>query len=298
MSDHAPRIAGLADTAIIGVTGADARTFLHAQLSGNIADLSPDEAPLGAWHDPRGRVRALFRVLPAGEQWWLLTCADIATAVLRKLQMFVLRARVTLAPADDLHVHALIGDADGWLEAAQLDLAAKPNALHHARDVYWLRVGPKLIYAVGADAAIRAACAGLEPAPADAAELAAIRCGIPRIDAALTEKYIPQMLNLDALGAVSFNKGCYPGQEVITRTQHRGTVKRRMRRFAAASGAVPAIGAALASANGEPAGEVVRAARAEHGAELLAVVRLDSLGGPLFAAGNENPLTELPLPYG
>jgi hypothetical protein len=297
MSDPAPRIARLADTAIIGVAGDDARAFLHAQLSSDIADLTPATAPLAGWHDARGRVRALFRVLPAGEQWRLLTCADIATTVLAKLRMFVLRARVTLAPADALGVHAIVGDASAWLDAAGIDLAAAPNALRQVRDVYWLRIGPELLYAVGSDAAIRTASGGLDAAPAERAELAAIRCGIPRVDAALSERYIPQMLNLDVLGAVSFNKGCYPGQEVITRTQHRGTVKRRMRRLSAAAGDVPPIGAALAAADGEPAGEVVRAARAEHGFELLAVVRLDKLAGPLFVAGNENPLTELPLPY-
>jgi folate-binding protein YgfZ len=239
----------------------------------------------------------VFRVLPGTDQWLLLTADDIAASVLGKLRMFVLRADVLLTQTDALEAHAIIGDARAWLEAARLDLAITHGALHFAHGVHWLRIGPRMIYAIGAADAIRPAIAGLDGAASAVAELGAIRCGIPRVDAALIDRYIPQMLNLDVLGAISFDKGCYPGQEVITRTHNLGTVKRKMRRFTVAGGAVPESSAVVEGANGEPAGEVVRAAPAEHGVELLAVVRLDALSEPLRISGSDYPLAELPLPY-
>jgi hypothetical protein len=239
----------------------------------------------------------VFRVLPGADRWLLLTADDIAASVLGKLRMFILRADVLLTQTDTFEVYAIIGDAHAWIDKEQLDLGVTPGALHYARGVYWLRIGTELIYAIGTAEALRPALAEFEKAAPEAAELGAIRCGIPRVDTALIERYIPQMLNLDTLGAISFDKGCYPGQEVITRTHNLGTVKRKMRRFAAAGGAVPASSTVLETANGETAGEVVRAAPAEHGIELLAIVRLDALNEPLRIAGSDYPLAELPLPY-
>ena len=249
---------------MISVSGRDTRTFLHAQLTQDVANLRSDKTTLAAWADPRGRVRALFHVVPAGEQWLLVTSADLIAMLLSKLKMFVLRADVALARADALAVYAVFGAP-----------AEATGTLRLAHDVYWLAVGQDLVYAVGADDAIRAACAGLEEAPAAEAELAAIRAGLPAVDAASTERYLPQMLDLDRLGGVAFDKGCYPGQEVIARTHHLGTVKRRLRRLAGATVKVPVRGTALTDDAGEPAGEVLRAARAPEGVELLAVARLD-----------------------
>ncbi len=114
------------------------------------------------------------------------------------------------------------------------------------------------------------------PASADAL-LAEIRLGLPSIGAPVVEHFVAQMLNLDLLDAVSFDKGCYPGQEVIARVRHLGSVKRRMRRYACDAETPPAPGAAVVTADGANVGEVVRAERAERGSELLAVVE-HSLG--------------------
>jgi folate-binding protein YgfZ len=107
-------------------------------------------------------------------------------------------------------------------------------------------------------------------------------------------EFVPQMVNLDLLDGISFSKGCYPGQEIVARTRYLGRVKRRMLRFATA-GAAPPPGMALAGPAG-PAGQVVRAAHAGTGAELLAVVMLEALPGPL-ALADGTPLAPLPLPY-
>src|SRR5690606_33020202 len=107
--------------------------------------------------------------------------------------------------------------------------------------------------------------------------------------------FVAQMLNLDALGAISFTKGCYPGQEIVARAHHLGTVKRRMRRFTAERPLAPAPGAEVLDADGTPVGEVVDAARSDDGTELLAVVQNDARARPLLL--DDTPLTEQPLPY-
>jgi folate-binding Fe-S cluster repair protein YgfZ len=103
------------------------------------------------------------------------------------------------------------------------------------------------------------------------------------------------MLNLDVLDAVSFDKGCYPGQEVISRVHHLGSVKRRMRRYACDATAPPAPGAGVVAVDNADVGEVVRAARVGQDCELLAVVEHSAAGGTLTVGGAR--LRELPLPY-
>ena len=132
-------------------------------------------------------------------------------------------------------------------------------------------------------------------APADEAALAEIELGIPAIGLPLVEHFVPQMLNLDLLDALSFDKGCYPGQEVIARVHHLGSVKRRMRRYACSSAAAPSAGTAVLDGAGTAAGEVVRSAGAAETAELLAVVDQAAARGVLKVDGAG--LRELPLPY-
>jgi folate-binding protein YgfZ len=276
MPDPSPRFSFLTDHAVIAVSGGDARTFLHAQLTQNINDLPADRTALAAWADARGRVRAIFHVVPDGERWLLVTSADIVATLLPKLRMFVLRADVALVHAPELAVAAIVGDARAWLAGENIPLDSIPNALAHAAGIAWLRVGRELIYAIGPADAIRNACRLLTESPASDAELAAIRAGLPVIAAAESERYTPHMLNLDRLGAISFDKGCYPGQEIVARTQNLGAVKRRVRRFIAQQSQVPARGSALLDDKGGHAGEVLRAAPAESGIELLAVVPVDA----------------------
>jgi len=295
MSNAPPRIAALHDRAVLAVAGRDARAFLHAQLTQSIADLPADRSTLAAWADARGRVRALLRVVQTPESWLLVTSADLADSVLAKLRLYVLRADVALARAP-VDVFALAGDARAWLASAGIELAHAKDAQAAAHGVTWVRAGPELVYALGPEDAVRAATAAATAAAdgADAVELAEIRLGLPVVDTSSTERYIPQMLNLDELGAVSFGKGCYPGQEVIARTQNLGAVKRRLRAFAAAAQALPARGAPITGPDGASAGEVNRAARAPGGVELLAVVRVDLPAAALSLDGA--PLTELAPP--
>jgi folate-binding protein YgfZ len=203
-----------------------------------------------------------------------------------------MRAAVDIEPADQWRVAALV-DASGAASAAPPADTPRDSVLIRG-DLRWVCVGAGLWHVLGT----RAAVEGFDPSVARGADsvaaLAELRLGIPAIRAAAADRYVPQMLNLDRLDALSFDKGCYPGQEVVARVQHLGSVKRRMRRYAAASAAPPAPGAEVASAAGQPAGEIVRAAPADGGFEALAVVDDAAAAAELFAAGVQ--LHEQPLP--
>lgn len=283
------------DRAYIEIRGADAASFLQGQLSRTVDSLESTEAPLAGWHDARGRVRSLFRVVRKADRWLLLAPRDGLAQTVARLKMFVLRAAVTVEAGDEWRT-ALLVDADTpLLGALGLPADAARNTLTERDRVSWVHLGANTWQAVGTSHAIESFDAAVARGPAALADLAEIRLGIPAIGASLADRFVAQMLNLDVLDAVSFDKGCYPGQEIIARVQHLGAVKRRMRRYSASAAALPAAGAAVLNESGAAAGEVIRAAPSGAGIELLAVVDHDASQGLLLVAGTA--LSELPLPY-
>jgi tRNA-modifying protein YgfZ len=286
------RYCTLQDRVCIDAAGPDAVEFLRGQLT-NDPPVGHEDVVSAAWSDARGRVRALFHVLRKGDGCVLVAERETVDAVLAAMRMFVLRAKVELGVDDDWSVAAILGDSVSWTKGRGDD------------DVRWLRVGSELVYAVGPARAVQRNVRGLDEVPERNVELAEIRLGLPRIGTATMLRYVPQMLNLDRLGAVSFTKGCYPGQEVVARLHHRGAVKRRMQRFRFeldTTRALPRPGDEIlrtgTETGDEVVGEVVRAASADARAELLAVVQLDAVGAPLALVGDESiPLHHEPLPY-
>jgi tRNA-modifying protein YgfZ len=285
------RYCALQQKVCVDAVGPDAIEFLRGQLS-NDPPSRHDDFALAAWNDARGRVRALFHVLRTSDGGMLIAERETVEAVLAAMRMFVLRSKVELRVDDDQRVAAVIGDP-----AASMT--------ERGGDVRWLRIAPELAYAVGRADAVELAVRGLDEASEQSIELAEIGLGLPRIRAATMLHFVPQMLNLDRLGGVSFTKGCYPGQEVVARLHHRGAVKRRMQRFSFeidSARALPRAGDEVARSGGatesDVVGEVVRAASGGTRAELLAVVRLDAVGAPLVLGGDAQILLHHePLPY-
>jgi folate-binding protein YgfZ len=289
------QLATLHDRVCLEARGPEAAAFLHAQLSRALLTLDEAAAPLAGWADARGRIRALFRVVRLPDRWLLITPGEGADALLKKLRMFVLRAKVTLARADDVAIVALFGDAAAALERHGVAADTPPNRLVARGELRFVRIGPRYWQVLGAPASLEPLAAAAERVDAAAAARAEIELGIPAISPPVAERFVAQMLNLDLLDAISFDKGCYPGQEIIARVHHLGGVKRRARRYAAEL-APPAPGTPVLTAQQQQAGEVVCAAAAVHGCELLAVVDHAAAGGVLTCGGRV--LTELPLPFG
>jgi tRNA-modifying protein YgfZ len=262
------------------VTGAEARSFLQNQLSSDVNEVTATRGQLSAWHDPKGRVLAFLRVLPWQDGFALVMRAELADTVEQRLRMYVLRARVTLGAGPA--VHAIGPEGAGTASAlAGGELGDEPLAAAGKGAVSVLRMPGRagwLVVGEPGDAAPDAAAAA-------AWELAEIEAGIPEVFAATSGQFVAQMLNLDRIGAVSFTKGCYPGQEIVARAHHLGRVKRRVRLFRAA-GAPPAPGTGLKDSSGT----VVRAAASGAGCLLLAVAGEDAPGP--FALADGRPLSE------
>jgi folate-binding protein YgfZ len=283
----------LSETVCVDVRGADAAEFLHGQLTAAVLAMDPAEAPLAAWADARGRVRAVVRVCRLQGRWLLVTPRDGAADLVKKLRMFVLRSKVTVGLVEDVAVAALLGHADDVLAHNGVRSDVEPNRTVHSKDLCFIRVGEAYWLVLGPSPALRELGATLDTAPDAAAALAEIRLGIPAITPAIAERFIAQMLNLDELGAISFDKGCYPGQEIVARVHNLGGVKRRARRYAMRA-AAPAAASPVQSGE-DIVGEVVRAAPTDSGCELLAVVDHSAASAALTCAGAA--LVELPLPF-
>ncbi len=285
----------LTDHVCIEARGPDAGAFLMAQLSQTLTPGLLARAPLAGWHDARGRVRALLRVWPLPDRWLLGTPREGAEQLLARLKMFVLRAAVQLAIADDVEIAAIVNADPDWLARCKLPASPASGTLVTRGDVRWLCVGPDYWQALGPRNLLATLAPELPRAPPEAATLAEIGLGLPAITPPLVDRFVAQMLNLDRLGALAFDKGCYPGQEVIARVQHLGNVKRRARRYAAPIHTAVAVGTAVLTDEGAAVGEVVRSAPAATGCELLAVVDHTASDRKLTAGGVV--LQELPLPF-
>ena len=288
---------------LLSCEGDDARAFLHAQLTSDVAGLGRHDARRTGWCSAKGRLMATMLVVPRDGGFLLQLSRDLAPAVARRLAMFVLRAKVKLADASDAWAQFGLWGPGAAERLAALGLEAPQEVLGcaHGAAGTVVRVGAER-FLVLVPAAERARLAG---ALADAGEgawfLQEIRDGLPRVTLATQELFVPQMVNLERLGAVDFHKGCYPGQEIVARTQYRGALKRRMIR--ARVGSAVAAGDALFAEDvaGQPAGVVVNAAGAPEGeSELLCVLQMGWIegAGPVHLRTAEGPVLEpLALPY-
>ena len=206
---------------LLSVAGDDAREFLHAQLTNDIRALARDRAALAGWCSAKGRLLALFLVIPSAQGFLLQVARDLAAPVAKRLSMFVLRAKVKIADESERYAqHGL------W------DVGSDAPEVAWAGEIATVRVGERRYLQVGPAAQMTA-----EPnAPEAEWTLQEIRAGRPFISAATQDQFVPQMVNLEKLGAVDFEKGCYPGQEIVARAQYRGQVKRRMVHLRAPAG--------------------------------------------------------------
>ncbi|MDR7267740.1 folate-binding protein YgfZ [Pelomonas saccharophila] len=210
----------LSDWGVIRAQGADAASFLHSQLTQDFALLDSDHARLAGFCTAKGRLLATMVGWKHGEEEILLALpAETLAATLKRLSMFVLRAKCKLSDASgEFAIYGLLGTpaAQAWSlardgDAVQIALPGAGRAL---------RVQP-----VDAPAPAGAAITADDWAWAEA------EAGMAWVRGATVEAFVPQMINFEVLGGVNFKKGCYPGQEIVARSQYRGTLKRRLQVF-------------------------------------------------------------------
>lgn len=295
------RAARLEFQRLIRVAGADRAQFLQGQLTQDLRQVTPSRSALTGWADAQGRLRLCGQIFHWGDALWLCAPAAIAEQLVARLRMFVLRAKVTVT-LSDLVLTGLLGpDQPAPLSLGGTRITADVLACAMAPDWFATRVAgdARRILLTGTADSVNTLLGELDPEALTGRDWleADISAGLPAIGVETTERFIPQMVNLDLLGGVSFAKGCYTGQEVITRTRHLGRVKRRMFRFACDQPVALKPGEAIHAMQRE-AGQVVSASATAGGTEILAVTQLAELAGPLFAdAGRTVALRRMNLPY-
>jgi folate-binding protein YgfZ len=304
-------VAPVSGLGMIEFAGADAADFLHNQLSSDVEGLALWQAQTSAYCSPKGRVLANLLLWREPERFCALLSADLVASIRKRLSMFVLRSKVTL---NDVSADCVLLGVAGPRAVAVLNeaLGAAPEVpmtAAHTQSATILNLGSgRFLVALpmqSAPAVWSALAAKLTPVGEPAWRWLDIRSGIPWITTATQDQFVPQMANLELTGAVNFQKGCYPGQEIVARTQYLGKLKRRMFLCHAGVDSPPAAGTNLYSAAlGEQAsGIVVNATAAPGGGcDMLAVIQVEAVESAdrssLRIGASDGPvLSILELPY-
>jgi len=300
MSHSLNGVSALPHLGVIRVEGEEAAKFLQGQLTQDFVLLGPSQARLAAFCTAKGRMQASFIGFQRSPDEILLVCSrDILAATLKRLSMYLLRAKAKLSDASaDFALFGLTGTA---LVANGVDAGALPGRASAVGEAQVVSLYPS----DGVPRALWIAPAG-SPAP-QGAELdpaiwpwSEVRSGIVTLTTPVVEAFVPQMINYESVGGVNFKKGCYPGQEIVARSQFRGTLKRRTY-LVQADGEV-AAGQEVFAVNdpAQPVGTVAQAAPAPGGgwAALISIQIAAIDAGGLHARAVDGPaLTVEPLPY-
>ena len=294
----------LPDWGVIRAAGDEAAAFLHGQLTQDVEHLAAGRAHLAGYCSAKGRLLASFVVWRPAPAEVLLACsADLLPAVLKRLSMFVLRAKCKLSDASqDLPVWGLAGAA-ALQAAGAAELLVWGQAVNQGGTL--VRLPDALLGGVLQQRALffgqpSPALQALPALDASAWNWLEVHSGVARITAATSEQFVPQMVNLELVGGVNFQKGCFPGQEVVARSQYRGTLKRRAQVLHATTPLQAGMELFHSADPGQPAGMVVLAGSLAGDAHsALAEVKLAALkGGSLHAGSADGPLLQpVPLPY-
>ncbi len=295
-------IAELTQLGVIRVAGEEALKFLQSQLTQDVALLGLSEARLAAFCNAKGRMQASFIVFKRSHEEVLLVCSrDILAATLKRLSMFVMRSKAKLSDAStEFALFGMAGDAIESIAGSARPAWAKADI--DAANLVFLPAG------AGRPRALWCAPVGTPPPAGPRLELALwqwleVQSGVAMITQPIFEAFVPQMLNYESVGGVSFKKGCYPGQEVVARSQFRGTLKRRA--YLAHTGGAPTVGQEVFHAQDaeQPCGLVAAAAANPAGGwdaivSMQTAAAADAADGRLtLGSATGAPLALLPLPY-
>lgn len=296
---------------VIKASGADSASFLHAQLTNDVQKLGAGQARWAGYCSAQGRMSASFVVSKRGpDEVWMACSADVLQATLKRLSMFVLRAKARLTDASgELAVVGLAGanarvwlaahssaagvldEAADWTQAAVMDgtIVRLPGANGQAR---WLWIGP-----VEQGQSLLQALPAL---PLPVWQWLEVRSGVVQVVAATVNLFVPQMLNYELVGGVDFKKGCYPGQEVVARSHYLGKLKRRAFLVDAQTPLAPGQEVFWSADPQQPAGVVALAAPHPAGgwSAMVELKLAASASGTLHAGAADGPaLTLAALPY-
>jgi folate-binding protein YgfZ len=290
-------VARLSQLGVIRVEGEDAPKFLQGQLTQDFSLLNLEQARLAAFCSAKGRMQASFIGFKRSPTEILLVCSgDLLATTLKRLSMFVMRAKAKLSDASgDFALYGLAGNAtqpaatgDAWT-LTRMGEASVVN-LYPANGVL------RQLWVAPVDAPVPQG----EALPFESWAWSEVHSGVATLSQPVFEAFVPQMLNYESVGGVNFKKGCYPGQEVVARSQFRGTLKRRA--FIAHCDTTLTAGQEIfGNADAEqPVGLVVQAAAAPlGGCDAIVCLQLSALGSGTLHGGSSSgaQLILMDLPY-
>ena len=294
----------LSHEGVLAVRGADAAKFLQGQLTCNLNYLSDTQASLGARCTQKGRMQSSFRILLQGDGVVLAMATELLEPQLADLKKYAVFSKSKLTDESAAWVRFGLMHAEPALASLGLELPAETDSVVRSDTLIAIRVSPDRaelwVPAEQGDDVRNQLAATLEQTDLNEWLLGQIRAGIGQVMPQTRELFIPQMLNLQAVGGVSFKKGCYTGQEIVARMQYLGKLKRRLYRLSLDAPEMPEPGTPLFSPSHTSAtGEVVIAAKTDQTVELLAVLQAEAAdSGDVHVGTPEGPrLHLLDLPY-
>ncbi|MBC3875440.1 CAF17-like 4Fe-4S cluster assembly/insertion protein YgfZ [Undibacterium flavidum] len=302
----------LSDQSLIQARGDDAASFLHNQLSNDVEHLNDTQSRYAAYCTPKGRMLASFLYWKMDGNIVLQCSASLQPALQKRLQMFVMRSKVKLSEVSEQFAILGLGGkaAEAFLltqfdqlpsainDKVSSDDAGTLVRLHDAFDTarYQWVVAQEKLTAISANMNV-----SLLKVDASIWRLGNIHAGLPQVVELSKEKFVPQMINFELIGGVNFRKGCYPGQEIVARSQYLGKLKRRMA-IATVKTDVVDVAMEIFSDNdpSQPCGMIVSAERnfGEGFACLVEIKLADQEQGKVHLGASDGPILEfLPLPY-
>ncbi len=294
----------LSHEGVLAVIGNDASKFLQGQLTCNLNYLSETHSSLGARCTQKGRMQSSFRIVLEPEGCLLAMARELVEPQLADLKKYAVFSKSKLTDDSANWVRFGLSQADAALQSLGIILPAETDSVARANGLIAIRVseGRAELWArtEQGESLKQHLSAHLAEADLNQWLLGQVRAGIGQVMAQTRELFIPQMINLQAVGGVSFKKGCYTGQEIVARMQYLGKLKRHLYRLSLQGGELPEPGTPLfAPTHSSAVGEVVIAANSEQGIELLAVLQAEAAqAGDIHVTSLQGPsLTLLDLPY-
>ena len=305
-------ICDLSHLGLISVTGDDASDFLQGQLANDIRDVSPQHSQLSAYCTPKGRMLSNFRIFKRNDSLFIDLPRSQLEQTMKRLSMFVLMSKVSFTDSSDELIHIGVSGPTAIEKLSSIikNLPEQVNDVSHSGGYTVIKLaGSQPRFEIIAE--LESIQALWEKLDVDAAPVSAgpwslldIQAGIPTIFPETSESFVPQMINMQIINGISFQKGCYTGQEIVARMQYLGKLKRQMYRIFIKTNEQVNIGDALFSADstsGQGTGTIVDAQpdAAEGGYEALAVINIsDAEKGALQLHDENGPKIEIKeLPY-
>lgn len=299
-SETAARICPISQLAVLVIAGKDAATLLQGQLTCNVYELTEQRAVFAAMCNAKGRVITTFLLMKRVDCFLMVLPQVLLETVRKKLQMYVLRSVVTIV--DGSEQWCLLGLFTNQV-GQHVNFNMQFDAAIDAIRIQWPSVSvDRLLVLVPADRVIslwqQCVQSGYQVCGASQWSYADLRIGLPWLSTESSEQFIPQMLNIDQLGGISFNKGCYTGQEIVARTHYLGTVKRALFVAECDTQILPDVNALIFNDNAsnfdtaQSVGTTVAAQCIQNKCIVQIVLQLDAKTAPLVLA-DQTPLTLL-----